>query len=243
MKKNIFIFVLILAVTLLFFMFTRSIYNGKDITNFEECVVAGNPVMESYPRQCNSKDGKHFVEDIGNELEKVDTIRIFTPRPNEEVSSPLIITGEARGTWFFEGSFPVVLTNWDGLIISEHYATAEGEWMTENFVPFTSTVEFKNPPYKEQGTLILKRDNPSNLPEYDDALEIPVIFKAKESAVPIEATFDSRIIYTLNQGLPKEAFVEHCALTGGTFNSCGSPCAPDAEVCATVCAYTCELPQ
>jgi hypothetical protein len=34
------------------------------ITNFEECVAAGNPVMESYPRQCNSADGRHFVEEL-----------------------------------------------------------------------------------------------------------------------------------------------------------------------------------
>ncbi|MDH5697336.1 MAG: hypothetical protein OEY54_02280 [Nitrosopumilus sp.] len=31
-------------------------------TNFEECVAEGNPVMESYPRQCRTIDGKHFVE-------------------------------------------------------------------------------------------------------------------------------------------------------------------------------------
>lgn len=34
------------------------------ITDFESCAAAGNPVMESYPRQCNTKDGRHFVEDI-----------------------------------------------------------------------------------------------------------------------------------------------------------------------------------
>jgi len=33
-------------------------------TNFEECVAEGNPVMESYPRQCISKEGEHFVEEI-----------------------------------------------------------------------------------------------------------------------------------------------------------------------------------
>ena len=32
------------------------------IDSFEECVAAGNPVMESYPRQCRTSDGKHFVE-------------------------------------------------------------------------------------------------------------------------------------------------------------------------------------
>lgn len=34
------------------------------ITNFEECIAAGNPAMESYPRQCRTSDGKHFVESI-----------------------------------------------------------------------------------------------------------------------------------------------------------------------------------
>jgi uncharacterized protein YceK len=33
------------------------------ITNFEECVAAGNPVMESYPRQCRA-DGQTFVEEV-----------------------------------------------------------------------------------------------------------------------------------------------------------------------------------
>jgi hypothetical protein len=33
------------------------------ITTFEECVAAGNPVMESYPRQCRA-EGKTFVEVI-----------------------------------------------------------------------------------------------------------------------------------------------------------------------------------
>jgi hypothetical protein len=32
-----------------------------EITSFEECVAAGNPIMESYPEQCRTKDGKHFT--------------------------------------------------------------------------------------------------------------------------------------------------------------------------------------
>ena len=34
------------------------------VSSFEECVAAGNPVMESYPRQCRSKNGELFVEQI-----------------------------------------------------------------------------------------------------------------------------------------------------------------------------------
>lgn len=150
-------------------------------TTFEECVAAGNPVMESYPRQCNTKDGKHFVEDIGNALDKNDLIRITSPLPGNVVSSPVTITGEARGTWYFEASFPVFITDWDGKIIGQGIATAQSNWMTSEFVPFVATLTFDTAEisgqYSDRGTLILKKDNPSGLPEHDDALEIPIHLK------------------------------------------------------------------
>jgi len=34
------------------------------IRTFEECAAAGFPVMESYPRQCTTADGKHFIEEV-----------------------------------------------------------------------------------------------------------------------------------------------------------------------------------
>lgn len=34
------------------------------IGSFEDCMEAGYPVMESFPRQCRTPDGRHFVEDI-----------------------------------------------------------------------------------------------------------------------------------------------------------------------------------
>ncbi|MDD2656045.1 MAG: Gmad2 immunoglobulin-like domain-containing protein [Patescibacteria group bacterium] len=149
------------------------------IENFDDCVSAGNPVMESYPRQCNTKDGQHFTEEIGNELSLQDKIILDNPRPNQIITSPLTITGKARGTWFFEASFPVVLTDWDGIIIAQGIATAKSDWMTEDFVPFEATLTFQTPTYKNNGSLILKKDNPSGLPEYDEALEIPVLFDIK----------------------------------------------------------------
>ncbi|MDD1676004.1 MAG: hypothetical protein LUQ17_04875, partial [Methanomicrobiales archaeon] len=37
---------------------------SNNITSFEECVRAGYPIMESYPRQCRAPDGPTFVENI-----------------------------------------------------------------------------------------------------------------------------------------------------------------------------------
>jgi len=112
-------------------------------------------------------------------VEKEDIIRVAAPLPGTTVSTPVQVSGVARGTWFFEGSFPLIVTNWDGLIIGEGYATAQDEWMTEDFVPFSGEVSFSLPtdtPYK-RGVLIFKKDNPSDMRELDDALELPIMFE------------------------------------------------------------------
>jgi hypothetical protein len=177
MKKTLTIIVAILII-----IAGVMLWNTKEkvtVNSYEECVAAGNPVLESYPEQCNTKDGKHFTRDVGNEVAKMDVIKITSPRPGAEISSPLTVTGEARGTWFFEASFPIMLTDWDGKIIAEAHAQAQGNWMTTEFVPFKATVNFTKPVNapNNRGTLILKKDNPSGLPANDDALEIPIVFK------------------------------------------------------------------
>ncbi len=147
------------------------------VTNFEECARVTGVVMESYPRQCRY-NGQTYTEHVGNELEKSDLIQLSNPRPNQVISTPLTITGQARGNWFFEATFPIQLVNWDGLIIADGYATAQGDWMTTEFVPFTATLTFEYPTVYDRGALILQKSNASGLPEYDDALEIPVRFSS-----------------------------------------------------------------
>ncbi len=153
------------------------------VTNFEECIDAGNPAMESYPRQCRHND-RTYTEDISDKTKEVKPIYVSTPKPNDIITSPLTIKGKAIGTWFFEGDFPVMLTDWDGKIIAEGFAAAKGDWMTDEFVPFTTSLEFVNPEYRNNGTLILQKDNPSDLPELDDALEVSIYFEEQEDVGP-----------------------------------------------------------
>ncbi len=145
------------------------------VNSFAECQNAGYPIMESYPEQCQTPDGRTFVRDIGNENDKTDLIRLTSPRPGDKIISPLTITGEARGTWYFEASFPVEIQDANGNVLAQAPAQAQGEWMTENFVPFAVTIDFIAPASGE-GKLILRKDNPSGLPENNDHLEIPIIF-------------------------------------------------------------------
>lgn len=104
-------------------------------------------------------------------------IVVDSPGPGAMVTSPLRVRGYARGTWFFEGDFPIVLKDASGKVIAKGFATAQNGWMTTKFVPFAGTIEFKKPAFGGRGTLILQKDNPTDLRKFDDALNMPVFFK------------------------------------------------------------------
>jgi len=108
-------------------------------------------------------------------------IQVTYPEPNAIVTSPLTVTGKARGTWYFEANFPVRLLDGNGREIAVIPAQAQGEWMTTNFVPFNVILNFTNPT-TTIGTLVLEKDNPSGLPEHADELRIPVRFNPSVAA-------------------------------------------------------------
>lgn len=62
---NIIRVIIALAVVALVILYFKGDFKlpGKSIANFDECAAAGNPVMESYPRQCRAND-KLFVENV-----------------------------------------------------------------------------------------------------------------------------------------------------------------------------------
>lgn len=113
-----------------------------------------------------------------------DLIRVTSPQPNALVQSPLRITGEARGNWYFEASFPVRLIDGNGRQLAIIPAQAQGEWMTESFVPFVASLSFANPT-TATGTLILEKDNPSGLPEHAAEVRIPVRFSPQQTSVQL----------------------------------------------------------
>lgn len=46
------------------FVYQNKLITTEKINSFEECIKAGYPVLESYPRQCKTQDGKTFVEEV-----------------------------------------------------------------------------------------------------------------------------------------------------------------------------------
>lgn len=169
--KYFILFLLFLAIAAFFLLKKKQVI----VASFEDCVKAGFPVLESYPPQCKTSDGKSFSQKIGNELEYVDLIVVDSPRLNTLLTSPVEVKGKARGTWFFEASFGVEIKDANGLELGNAVAQAEGEWMTEEFVPFKAILNFTKPT-TSTGELIIRNANPSGLAENEKELRIPVAF-------------------------------------------------------------------
>jgi hypothetical protein len=102
-----------------------------------------------------------------------DLIKVENPFPGAVTGKSFTVVGTARGYWYFEASFPIELIDKNNKVIATAVAQAQGDWMTENFVPFR--VEIKAPnDYIGPATLVLKNDNPSGLPENDKSVMIPI---------------------------------------------------------------------
>lgn len=150
-------------------------HQSKAVSSFVECKEAGYPITESYPRGCRDSKGTLYTEDVGNVMELQDEISIESPHPNEHISSPLTVKGEARA-WYFEATFSMRLENEDGEVIAEGYVEAQDDWMVDAFVPYKGDLTFDPQRPGSTGTLYLEKANPSGLPENDTTLHIPVMF-------------------------------------------------------------------
>lgn len=177
-KRRVLLLVSLLA--LLFggwFLISRVESTPPTILSFSDCRNAGYPVAESHPRQCNTPDGRTFAEEIPEKATYTnassDMIMVGLPFPGAVVGKTFSVRGQARGGWFFEASFPVEVVDANGTRLAIIPAQAQGDWMTSEFVPFIAELRVPES-YIGKATLILRKDNPSGLPEYDASLSFPI---------------------------------------------------------------------
>lgn len=110
------------------------------------------------------------VQESNTPLSK--SVSLVFPKAGANVPASFEVTGSAPGAWFFEGSFPVQVRDESGKILASTVAHAQGEWMTEKLVQFTASVTTNG--YHGIARVVLLKDNPSGLPENEDAVEIPI---------------------------------------------------------------------
>lgn len=173
------------------------VWKGRDapeelrITNFAECVAAGNEIPETDPAQCRTADGKTFVDETPTpsatptlseepvtaehtSLKGVSLV-VDAPLAGDLISSPITLRGKVPGSWSFEADFGVEIYDANGQQIGDGFATLQGEWMTEDLVDFTGTVSFDKPK-TSTGTVVLRRANPADESRFDDSVTIPITF-------------------------------------------------------------------
>lgn len=119
---------------------------------------------------------KETPSEITYDKASSDLIKVELPFPGAVVGKEFSVIGAARGNWFFEASFPVVVLDKNGKILVETHAEAQGDWMTTEFVPFKADVKVSLS-YIGPATLVLKKDNPSGLPEHDAFISFPITIK------------------------------------------------------------------
>lgn len=123
---------------------------------------------------CASSTPTPVIDDKKEASMPTVAVTLSSPVAGSKLSSPLTVIGTAPGTWFFEGQIPVELLASDGTSLARIAAHAQGEWMTEKEVPFQAVITFTTK--ATNGTLVIRKDNPSGLPENDDSFSTAIVF-------------------------------------------------------------------
>jgi hypothetical protein len=108
--------------------------------------------------------------------QQLPSVIIDIPQSDEMLSKSFVTKGKARGTWFFEGSFPIEVIDNNGTLLGNGVAHAQGDWMTKSYVAFDATITFVPATSTTHGFVLYKKDNPSGLPEHDAVIAVPVTF-------------------------------------------------------------------
>jgi hypothetical protein len=182
-------------------------------------VIAGFYIFRIEKIVENNEPDNIVVNNVINS--KDDLIEVTEPLSDAVIFSPLTIIGKARGTWYFEASFPVKLLDADGNELAAVPAQAQGDWMTENYVPFKAELNF-GAPITATGTLVLEKDNPSGLPENADELRIPVKFGQVGEKMKVKVFFNNDMmdpavtcdkVFPVEREVAKTEAVARAALT------------------------------
>lgn len=183
--KAAIIFIAVFTVAMIFVASARFFSGNEDgwLCANGQWVKHGNPSSLKPTSGCGAELTRDKVtqnNEVKDEakIEEIRTadIRITSPKQHELVKSPLEIAGEARGTWYFEASFPITVLDDKGQTIGSAVAEAQGDWMTENFVPFKATLKF-SAETSTIGTIMLRNDDPSGDVSKQKSVSIPVRFK------------------------------------------------------------------
>lgn len=152
--------------------------------------------------------------------EQNEEIVITSPKANDIITSPVSISGKARGNWMFEASFPVRVIDANGNELGVAPLQAKEDWMTIDFVNFAGQITFSSPT-TATGFLVFNNDNPSGLPENSKEFKLPIKFGQPKETTIVKVYFNNsnldpeascNKVFSVDRVIPKTTAVARAAL-------------------------------
>ncbi|HEX7724780.1 MAG TPA: Gmad2 immunoglobulin-like domain-containing protein [Candidatus Paceibacterota bacterium] len=103
-------------------------------------------------------------------------IIVENPPKNTTATSPMSVSGQAKGSWFSEATMPIFLTDAKGKVLAQGTVRAQSDWMTDAMVPFLGQLTFPRQPTGSTGAFVIRNDNPSGIAANQKQVEILVTF-------------------------------------------------------------------
>ena len=158
-----------------------------------------------------------------NQTLKTEGIQIISPEVNEEIFSPLKITGSVNGNGWggFEGQVGTVkLLDDKGNQLGLAILTAIDDWM-QPVVNFEAILNFQSP-IEQSGTLVFHNENPSDMRDKDKTFILPVkIGKSSAGTISVKAYFNNNKmdpeiscnkVFAVEREIPKTEAIAQAAL-------------------------------
>lgn len=98
-----------------------------------------------------------------------------SPTTDSKITNPITVSGKALGNWYFEGEFNTAVIDASETELGSSTAKAQGDWMSEGYVPFTATIDFAKTS-SSYGYVIAKKNNPSGQPSANSEYRVKVSF-------------------------------------------------------------------
>jgi hypothetical protein len=175
-------------------------------------------------KQCEKKEEAKGIEITS---EKGVKIKLDNIKEGDTVEVGFEVKGSVTGSWFTEGVFPVrIIEKETNTVVITNTARAEGEWETEDYVPFSFVIDAE---IEKEGSYILRFDkaNPSGVSDDYDYASLSVNLKpyksvAEEENVDVKVFFpnsklnpdmkDCKLVYPVTRTIPKTEAIAKAAL-------------------------------
>ncbi len=108
-----------------------------------------------------------------------ESIHIFTPEPDEVISFPLEITGEAKSEWFEDGQFPIRVLSEVGTSIANGIVVITEPISEDGYTSFTASLDEFDTSNWEFGTLMFIKSDPLQFSSNEQVV-FPINFPKKD---------------------------------------------------------------